>query len=117
MSHIITNHQVFCLILSQMACMMSYKSRLKNKYKKNQEDGTICPYQGYFQLMYIIGTQSKCKLYWSVILCLPIRLKHPIQEISTKIDEREDKKLYCKENINYISIIFSVFVCLLPFPS
>ena len=100
-----------------MACMVSHKSHLKNKHKENQEDCTICAYQGYFPLTCIIGTLTKCKLHWSIILYLLVRLKCTIREISTKIDEKEDRKLYYEKKIYYISIIFSVFVCLLPLPS
>ena len=60
-------------ILSQMACITSYESYLKNVFKENQKDGSICVHEVYFQLTTsIIGLQSKCKLYWSIILCLPI---------------------------------------------
>ena len=45
---------------------------LKYAFKENERDGIICVHQGYFQLTTsITGTQIKCKLYWSIILCLP----------------------------------------------
>ena len=60
------NHQVFFLILSQIACIMSYECCLKYASKENKKDDTIYEHYCYFQLINsITKTQIRCKLHWS----------------------------------------------------
>ena len=47
-----------------MASMMLYDCDLKNIYKENKKEATICAHQNYFQLRTaLIDIQTKCKLY------------------------------------------------------
>ena len=56
--------------------MTSHKNPLKNAYKENEKDGTICAHQGYFQLTTsnIMTDQMQVTLvYYSMFTT---RLKH-----------------------------------------
>ena len=74
---------------------------------ENKQDVTIYVHQAYFQLTTsITETQIKCKLHWSIILCLPLGWKMQFKRFPQKNRWKRRQKAILREKyeLNFYNI-------------